>query len=66
MEQEIIFAGVFAFVFISLLVGGLRAMRLLEAHKAKMEADRIARIKGRATRREYTGPYVNQHGREIG
>lgn len=65
MEQEIIFAGVFAFVFVSLVVGGLRALDLLAKHKVQIEADRIARIKGRATRKDYTGPRYNVHGTEI-
>lgn len=65
MEQEIIFAGVFAFVFVSLVIGGLRAMRIIEQHKAKQDAERIARIKGRATRKDYTGPRYNIHGTEI-
>lgn len=65
MEQEIIFAAVFAFVFVTLVVGGLRALDILAKHKAKIEAERIARIKGRASRRDYTGPRYNIHGTEI-
>lgn len=65
MEQEVIFAAVFAFVFVTLVVGGLRAIRIIERHQAKVEADRIARIKGRATRKDYTGPRYNVHGTEI-
>lgn len=56
----------FAFVFVTLVVGGFRALDLLAKHKAKVEAERRARIKSRAGRRDYTGPLVNHHGREIG
>lgn len=66
MENVIIPAAVFAFVFVALAVGGLRALRLLEAHKAKIEAERLARVKARAEARgHYTGPRYNAHGREI-
>lgn len=65
MEQMVIPVAVFAFVFIALAVGGLRALRVLETHKAKIEAERIARMKARATRREYTGAIYNVHGNEI-
>lgn len=65
MEQNIIFAAVFAFVFVSLVVGGFRALDLLAKHKAKIEADRAARVNARAKRRYYTGPIYNNHGSEI-
>jgi NhaP-type Na+/H+ or K+/H+ antiporter len=65
MEQDILFVATFAFVFVTLVVGGLRAMRIIEQHKAKVEADRIARMKERATRTNYTGGYFNVHGNQI-
>lgn len=63
MEQNILFAATFAFVFVTLVVGGLRAMRIIEQHNAKVNADRIARLRSRATRTTYTGGYFNQHDR---
>ncbi len=65
MEQNILFVATFAFVFVTLVVGGLRAMRIIEQHNAKVNADRIARVNARAKRRDYTGPIYNQHGTEI-
>lgn len=64
MEQNILFVATFAFVFVTLVVGGLRALKIIERHNAKAEAERIARINARAKRRDYTGPIYNQHGRE--
>lgn len=63
MEQIAITAATFAFVFVTLVVGGLRALKVIEQHKAKADADRIARVKGRATRIHYTGEYHSVHGR---
>lgn len=53
------------FVFVAVYVGGVRAIDTLTAHKAKGEADRLARMKARITRTEYTGALYNAHGREI-
>lgn len=53
------------FVFVAVLVAGNRALDTLAAHRAKEEAERRARIAGRAKRVDYTGPVVNMHGREI-
>ena len=63
MEQNILFVATFAFVFVTLVVGGLRALKIIEQHKAKAEADRIARIRSRATRNDYTGEYYSIHSR---
>lgn len=53
------------FVFVTLVVAGNRAINTLNAHNAKVEADRLDRVKARANHREYTGARYNVHGREI-
>lgn len=60
---EAIVIGVF--VFVTITVAGFRAINTLEAHKAKLEAERRHRIASRANRRDYTGQRYNAHGREI-
>lgn len=57
---------IFAFVFVSLVIGGFRALDILAKHKAAVEADRVARIRSRANRVDYVGPTFNQHGRRVG
>lgn len=65
MENMIIPAAVFAFVFVSLVVGGMRVLRMIEERKAKEEAERLERMNRRAKRVEYTGPIYSQFGNEI-
>lgn len=64
-NADLITVATFAFVLVTLIVGGLRALRTLERRKAEQEAERLGRISRRA-RPGYTGPRYNEHGREIG
>jgi hypothetical protein len=53
------------FVFVVIVVAGFRALDTLAAHKAKAEAERLRRVKDRATRVDYTGARYSVHGSEI-
>lgn len=55
---------VFAFVFVSLSVAGVRALDALEAQRANREAARREAVTRRHSR-AYTGPRYNAHGREV-
>lgn len=55
---------VFAFVFVTLSVAGLRALAKLEAARVRREAERRDAVTRRHAR-AYTGPRYNAHGREV-
>lgn len=59
-----IFIGVF--VFVTVYVGGSRAMAILEAHK-KREAmkRRLRALSSAKVETGYTGPRFNVHGNEV-
>lgn len=55
------------FVFVVVYVGGSRAMRTLEQHRATKDALRRLSVTNRAKGEgNYTGPRFNVHGRELG
>lgn len=56
--------GIGVFVFVVVYVGGTRAMRTLERHRATKEALRRMSVTNRA-KDGYTGGYFNVHGNEI-
>lgn len=52
------------FLAVTLIVGGLRALKTLDAHKARIARERRDQIARRASNPEYRGPMVNHWGRE--
>ena len=63
--ESAIFVSVFVFVFVTLIVAGSRALAIIEAHKAKAEADRRLRAIRKTGRTEYTGALYSRFGNVI-